>query len=81
MSIGAIETDSVEFKLKPDILRLIFDEVLKERPCDRKTIDPARNFLNKLEIDVQCIYIRHVMDMAIEEIEPLIMPKSVESTP
>lgn len=79
MSIGTIETDPVEFKLKPDVLRLIFDEILKVRPYDRKTIDPARNFLNALEVDGQSIYIRHVMDTAIEDIELLIMPISLES--
>ena len=69
VSVGAIETEPVEFKLKPDTLRFIFDEVLKIRPCEQKTIDAARLHLSKLEITGQDIYIRHVMATAISEIE------------
>ena len=70
LSVGAIETEPVEFKLKPDILRFIFDEVLRERPGETRTIDAARSYLTKLEGSHGKIYIRHVMAAVLADVQP-----------
>ena len=67
LSIGADETTPVAFRLKPDILRFIFDEVLKERPGEKKTIDQARAYLSRLESTGGNIYFQDLMEAALSD--------------
>lgn len=64
---GSPETEPVEFKLRPDVLRQIFESVSSSRKSERKNIEAANAYLTSLEGAGQPIYIRHVMLKAIDE--------------
>ena len=64
---GAPETEQVEFRLKPDVLRSIFDQVAVEVKHERANIEVAKDFLASLEVNGGHIHIRHVMQKAIDE--------------
>lgn len=68
MTAGGLETDPVEFRLKPEVLRSIFDSVAAEVQRERKNIEAARAYLISLEADGDHIYIRHVMERAVREV-------------
>ena len=66
-TIGAPETEQVEFRIKPDVLRSIFDQVAIEVQRERANIEAAKGFLASLEANGGHIHIRHVMQKAIDE--------------
>jgi hypothetical protein len=68
MSIGEEEKSPVAFRLKPKTLRIIFDEVLKERPGEKGTIDAAMTYLGKLEAAGGNIYFQGLMENALTDI-------------
>src|SRR6056297_1906356 len=53
--------DAAKFYIIPEKLSHIFDEVVKERPRERKTIDSARAFLNTLDASEDLIYVADLM--------------------
>jgi len=69
-SLGASEMEPVEFKLKPDRLRIIFEEILNVRESEKWTIEAARSFLDDLEAAGRPIFIRQLMELAIAEMRP-----------
>lgn len=70
IGVGCQVDDAAKFCVIPEKLHFIFDEIVKERPGERKTIEFARAFLNDLSDSGRDILVADLMQLAITEIEP-----------
>ena len=70
IAVGCQVEDAAKFFVIPEKLHFIFDEIVKERPREKRTIDSARDFLVELSNSGKDILVAELMQLAIAEIEP-----------
>ena len=67
VGVGCQVHDAVKFFVVPEKLHAIFDAVLEERPKEKHTIEPARQFLNEISMSDDTIYVVDLMQRAVSE--------------
>lgn len=67
--VGCKVTETAKFFLLPNKLNAIFDALLIERPKEKYTIEPAREFLNEVSQTNEQIFLVALMQQAMFEAE------------
>jgi hypothetical protein len=72
-SIGGAPVASAKLGIRFDIFRGIFDAIEAERPTEKHTLNPARDYLLKLESRTQPIFLESVLFDALSAVKGFVV--------